>query len=391
MQEAGKINAPFVDLAPFAVSAAGLELAFFPAGPDRLARLLRMVEEAETSLQLVFYIYEPDISGTLLRDALTRAALRGVDVTLILDGFGASADEEFLAPLIAAGGTYCRFQARWSRRYLIRNHQKIVVADGKLAMLGGFNIADPYFALPARSAWCDLAFTVEGPVVSRIVDWIGELAAWTALDRGQLRAIRGAVRRWDTGQGPVRLLIGGPTKGLSSWARAVGDDLIYGKRLDIVMAYFAPPRRLLRRIRRIARSGDVRLVLPSYSDNAATVGASRLLYRGLLRARARIFEFLPAKLHTKLIVLDNAVYLGSANFDMRSLYLNLEIVLRIEDAALADRMREYVTHHANAGAPITPEVHERQGGWFTRLRWLLCWFLVAVIDYSVSRKLNLGL
>ena len=391
MEEQGDQSAAFRDPAPFALDAQGHALAFYPGGADRLDRLLAMIAGATESLQLCFYIYECDAAGAQVRDALAAAAARGVKVCLILDGFGATADDAFLAPLIAAGGRCLRFQPRWSRRYLIRNHQKIVIADGRSAMLGGFIVADAYFAPPQDNGWNDLAFTVEGPVVASIIAWFAQLEHWTALDKGQFRAVRRGVRAWDAGRGPVRLLIGGPTRGLSSWARAVGEDLIYGKRLDIVMAYFAPPRRLRRRIRRIALLGETRLLLAGKSDNGATIGASRLLYRSLLKARARIWEFAPCKLHTKLIVLDNAVYLGSANFDMRSLYLNLEIVLRIEDATLAERLRAYVSHHIAASHPITPAVHKAQGGLFNRLRWSLSWLLVAVVDYTVSRRLNLGL
>ena len=89
-------------------------------------------------------------------------------------------------------------------------------------------------------------------------------------------------------------------------------------------------------------------------------------------------------------MLDDAVYLGSANFDMRSLYINLEIVLRIEDAALAERLREYFEHHLPAAEEITPEIHAARATWCNRLRWRLSWFLVAVVDYTVSRRLNLG-
>ena len=258
-------------------------------------------------------------------------------------------------------------------------------------MLGGFNVEDSYFAPPGEDGWNDLAFTVEGPVVARIGAWFDELQDWAGDPKAQFRAITRKVRRWDCGKGPVQLLIGGPTRGLSGWAREVGRDLVEGDRLDMIMAYFSPPRRLQKRIRGIARSGETRLLFPARSDNGATIGASRALYSRLLRSGARIWEFQPCKLHTKLIVLDDAAYLGSANFDMRSLYLNLEIVLRIEDAALAARLREYIAHQLSAAEEITPALHASRATWLNRLRWRLSWFLVAVVDYTVSRRLNLGL
>lgn len=379
------------DPEPFHAKVEGLELGFYPAGPDRLARLLEMIGEARESLKLAFYIFARDETGRAVRDALADAAKRGVDVTVIVDGFGAEADEEFFAPVMKEGGVFLSFLAKWSRRYLVRNHQKIVVADGTCAMLGGFNIENAYFELPEQDGWNDLAVTLKGEIVGRAQDWFDELEDWAENAHSQFRAIRKSVREWDSGEGKARLLIGGPTKGLSSWARIISRDLMYGEQLDMMMAYFSPPRRLRRRIRDIARKGQTRLVMAGKSDNGATIGASRLLYRGLLKSGARIWEFQPCKLHTKLIVLDDAVYLGSANFDMRSLYLNLEIVLRVEDKALADQMRSFVAQHFDASQEITREVHKQQAGFFNRMRWTVSWFLVSVLDYTVSRKLNLGL
>jgi len=83
-------------------------------------------------------------------------------------------------------------------------------------------------------------------------------------------------------------------------------------------------------------------------------------------------------------------YIGSANFDMRSLYLNLEVMLRIKDQGFADRMREYIAHHRNHSEPITLEWHRKKAGVINRVRWVMSWFLVAVLDYTVTRRLNLG-
>jgi len=391
MAESEAAPARFCDPAPFSVEAQGHLLSFQPSGPDRLAALLALVDGARERLKVAFYIFATDESAARVRDALAAAARRGVEVRVILDGFGATADERFFAPMIEAGGHFCRFIPKWTRRYLIRNHQKVVVADGRVAMLGGFNVENAYFALPGEDGWNDLGFTVEGPVVERVEAWFDQLEHWVDNPRAQFRTIRRKVKRWKSGSAPVQLLIGGPSTGLSSWARSVTHDLFHGKRLDMTMAYFSPTLGLLKSIRKIARRGETRLLLPARSDNGATIGAARALYAKLLGAGARIWEFQPCRLHSKLIVLDDACYLGSANFDMRSLYLNLEIVLRIEDAGLAARLREYFGHHLAASQEITPEIHASWATPLNRLRWRLSWFLVAVVDYTVSRKLNLGL
>ncbi len=105
----------------------------------------------------------------------------------------------------------------------------------------------------------------------------------------------------------------------------------------------------------------------------------------------KIYEFEPCKLHAKLIVVDDATYIGSANFDMRSLYINLELMLRIEDKALAARMRKFIDHHVPHSIEVTPALHRRRRTWLHRLQWTLSWFLVTVADYSVVRRLNAGL
>lgn len=395
-QQTGGAIVPYRDPPPFTVIAQGQELTFQGAGQDRLAALLELLDRARTAIDMCFYIFAEDDCGVAVRDALVAAAQRGVAVRLMIDGFGSNATgKAFFDPLCSAGGQFCCFSARPSVRYLIRNHQKMVIVDAgsdrACAMIGGFNVEKDYFAPPESNGWNDLGVVLRGPAVAELARWYEGLHGWTADPKARWRAMRRLVREWNPGTGPVQWLMGGPTRGLSPWARAVSDDLREGSKLDMVMAYFSPALRLLGRIGRIARLGETRLLLAAKSDNGATIGASRLLYGKLLKRGAAIWEFSPCKLHTKLIVLDDAVYVGSANFDMRSLYINLELMLRIEDRALADRMREYVSQHLPASQRITRELHKHRRTPLNRIRWTLSWFLVAVVDYTVSRRLNLGL
>ena len=158
----------------------------------------------------------------------------------------------------------------------------------------------------------------------------------------------------------------------------------------MIAAYFAPSPAMLRRIDNLGVTGAARIVTASKTDNSATVGAARFTYAGLLRKGVRVFEYAPSWLHTKLYVIDDATYIGSANFDVRSLFLNLEIMLRIDDAAFAARMRAYIDGEV---AHSVEQRLEDYSGWRTigaRLRYALCYFMVAVADYNVSRRLNFG-
>lgn len=366
-------------------------MTFYPAGRDRLDALIELIDGAQSSFCAFYYMFVEDDVGEQVRDALVRAAERGVEVTFLVDSFGASAEDSYFEPLQMAGGRFARFMAKWSRRYLIRNHQKLAIADGKVAMIGGFNIEHGYFAGPEENGWHDMGLRIEGSAVDQLLAWFDELEDWVSHPNAQFRSILRKVRSWEPGTGPVQLLIGGPTRGLSSWARRVQQDLRRGEQLDMVMAYFSPPMKVVRRIGEIAERGRARLVMAAKSDNGATIGATRSLYHYLLIKGAQIWEFRPCKLHMKIVVLDDAVYLGSANFDMRSLYVNLELMLRIEDRALADRMREFIAQHEPGSKEITLEAHKKKSTLWNRLRWNLSWFLVAVVDYNVARRLNLGL
>ena len=389
MAESDAPGEDYCDPPPFSCEAQGLSLTFYPGGRDRFDALLGLIDRAQTCLKLAFYIFATDESGTAVRDALVAAAKRGVDVRVIVDGFGASAGPAFFAPLVEAGGHFCAFAPRPLHGYLIRNHQKLVVADSRVAMLGGFNVENPYFARRGAEAWSDLGFTVEGPVIERVEGWFDQLEDWASRANAQFRAIRRKVIEWDSGSGPVRLLIGGPTGRLSGWARCVSEDLVECDRLDMAMAYFSPSPRLSKRIRRIGRKGQARLLLPAKSDHGATIRAARAYYSRLLRAGVRIWEFEACRLHTKLIVLDDDVYLGSANFDARSLYINLEIVLYFEDAGLAQRLRQFVDELLPAAREITPEIHARRATFWNRMRWRLALLFVVAVDYSVNRRFNL--
>ena len=129
---------------------------------------------------------------------------------------------------------------------------------------------------------------------------------------------------------------------------------------------------------------------PAKLDHQFVVGAARFLYGPLLKRRVEIYEYQATKLHTKLIVLDDAVHIGSANFDMRSLYLNLEMMLRIDDPAFATMMRRFVEGEIANSKRILPEEHKKSMTLWNRIKWALGYFLVATADYNVSKRLNFG-
>ncbi|HLL29386.1 MAG TPA: phosphatidylserine/phosphatidylglycerophosphate/cardiolipin synthase family protein [Allosphingosinicella sp.] len=371
------------------IEVAGNRLTLLADGPERLAALLDLIETAGESLRFLYYMFMDDASGTRIRDALIAAAARGVRVSLLVDGFGSTTNREFFRPLQEAGVAFCQFSPKFGRRYLLRNHQKLALADGERVIIGGFNISDEYFGTIESGAWRDIGLQVEGHSVAYLTRYFDSLFRWTQAPDGRVRDVRRLLQQSSATQGKLHWLFGGPSRRLSPWARAVRRDMRSARRLDLIAAYFAPSLGMLRRLSGISRRGGrVRIVTAARSDNNATIAAARNTYWWLLRRGVHIFEYLPTKLHTKLFVVGDVVHIGSANFDMRSLFLNLEMMLRIDDAAFAAAMRRFVDSEVANSEPITMEGHRRNRTLLNRLRWAIGYFIVAIADYRIAKRLN---
>jgi cardiolipin synthase len=379
---------PYRDPDPFTVDAAGHSFTFYPHGADRLAALIDLIGAAQASLNVFYYLFDSDASGTAVRDALVAAARRGVAVHLIVDDFGNDAGAEFFEPLQQAGGRFAIFSPKWGSRYLVRNHQKFAIADEARVMTGGANVSDHYFAPPDDNGWCDLSVIIKGAVVAQFTRWFGLLAQWVDSEAAgrvsRLRRLRDIVKDWDGGSGPVRLLVGGPLVRRGHWAWVFRQDLVRAKRLDTVSAYFSPPRSFRRQMVQVAKRGDVRMVMAGKSDISAAIDMARLLYKPFLGAGATIFEFGQCKLHMKLMVVDDASYVGSANLDKRSFRINVELMVRVDDAGLAAELRKLIDHLEAGSAPITRAWYAEHNTFLNRLRWQVAYWL-NLADYRISK------
>jgi cardiolipin synthase A/B len=388
-------HVPMADAAPsepdLSLLVDGNCLTLLPEGPARLSALLGLIDGAKASLRLLYYMYRDDRSGQLVYAAMERALDRGVTVALLIDGFGAYTADQYFTPLVDKGLTYCRFHPTWGRRYLIRCHQKLALADEERVLIGGFNIEDDYFAQASEpGVWRDLGLLVEGPAAGRLVPYYDELIGWALAKGARIRALNRIIHRYSENHGILQWTFGGPTRGLSPWATATSRDLLSSKDVEMIAAYFAPTWAMLRRIGRVGQRGRARIITAAKSDNHATIAAARYTYKNLLRRGVEIFEYQPTKLHTKLVVLDDIVHIGSSNFDIRSLYLNLEMMLRVDDPDFAMLLRGYFEQELAASLPITPALHRKRSGLWTRFIQAISFFLVTTADYTLTRRLNLG-
>ena len=372
---------------------AGHDLHVVHLPQDRLGAVLALIARAKKSIQMFFYMFGDDATGLEVRDALLAAANNGVHVQLIIDSFGSgNVSDRFFDVLVEAGGCYHCFSKAKGLGYIIRNHQKILIADSAHALVGGFNITDGYFGRAGDNSWEDLGIIVSGAQAQKLSDYFEDLAR--AYNNGKVRysSIRNIIRQWRPGIGQIQWLLGGPTNRISPWAITFKRSLEAGKRFDIVSAYFSPSQTILRRIAKAAKHNKgSRLVVAGKTDNNATIAAARLLYRYLMRRKTRIFEFQSRPLHMKLMVIDDTVYIGSANLDVRSMFINLEIMVRIKDAGLALHLRKLIDEMITQSEEQTRILLKARDSYWSRFKAALAYFLVNSVDYTIGRRITFGL
>ena len=386
---AGKPKSAKTAMDRIVATVGGTRLEALESGEDRLTTILDLINRSRESLRIIFYIFANDEAGRTVRDALVAAAKRGVQVRLLLDGYGSSSiSREFFQPIADEGGDFCLFEPSYGRRYLVRNHQKLVIADEKKAIIGGANIETAYLTDTGEGHWRDLWFLIEGPAVKPASRYFDSLFLWTTTKGAKMRTLRRIVARHSQSEGVLQWKFSGPLSRRNRLPATLGRELTSARQFDLIAAYFSPPWSFLRRLGRIARRGKARVITAALSDNNATIAAARHTYSRLLRRGVEMFEYRAAKLHTKLAIVDDVTYAGSANVDFRSMFINMEIVLRIEDAGFAAAMRDYFERELRRCEHITPALHRRRATLWRRLKWTISYWLVTSMDYTVTRRLN---
>ena len=351
--------------------------------------MLAAIDAAQQSVALETYIFASGNLGERFREALVRARNRGVQVRVLIDALGSvGLADSFWTPLRQAGGQVRWFNPLALNRFGIRNHRKVLVCDGQVAFVGGYNISPEYEGDGVTCGWCDIGLKIEGPLVSQLAgtfDEMFELSEFQHKRFSQWRKIRFA-RHPQTGV-REQLLLSGPGRGLSPIKRALQRDLAQARDVQIIVAYFLPTWRIRRSLTRVVRGGGrVQLILAGKSDVALSQLAGQSLYRRLLRAGLEINEYDPQILHAKLIIIDGIVYVGSANLDQRSLNINYELMIRFEHPELAAQAREVFQNNLKHCRRLTREQWRRSRSLWRRIKQHWAYFLLARVDPYIARR-----
>ena len=315
------------------------------------------IRGAERSVWAEYYIVEDDETGRAFLADLTERARAGCDVRLLYDAVGSSGiPEESLEALRAAGGKTEAFlplnplRKRWSAH--LRNHRKLLVVDERIGFTGGMNVGDEYaggsWIAPGSGRgrrnrpWHDAHLRIEGPAVFDLATVFAEDWTFASGERLVPSSIPLPVR----GGSVVAVLPSGPDQDANANAHVYFAALSGAlERCWLTTPYFVPDEPTVRALCNAAYRGiDVRVLVPAESDVPVAQAAGRFFYGPLLRSGVRIFEYLPAVLHAKTVVVDGSwALVGSANLDFRSFSLNFELGALVFDRAFATLLEERFT------------------------------------------------
>jgi cardiolipin synthase len=349
--------------------------------------MLAAIEAATTSVRLEMYIFQPSPTAEQFRRALVAACRRGVKTRVLADGLGSfSLPDSFWTEFREVGGEFRWFNPISLRSMAIRDHRKIMVCDEALAFVGGFNIASVYQGDGVQSGWRDLGLAIRGPLVPGLVEAFDEMFECSEFKHKPFSRLRASHRQKTLQTPDARLLLGAPGRN-NAIKRSLRLDLRDSRDVQIICAYFLPPWRMRRDLTRVARRGGrVTLILPMKTDVPLTRLAAQSFYRRLLIAGVEIYEYEPQILHAKLFLLDGIVYVGSANFDLRSLNINYEVSVRLSNPALAAEAREMFNHDLALCRKIEYESWRKTRTLWERIKGRVAYWILARIDPYIALR-----
>ena len=324
---------------------------------------LAAIRAAKRTINLEAYIFAKGELTQRFVDALSERARAGVQVNMIIDGIGAwSLSKDYLKPVTDAGGeVFWYHPLRWNTwpRINNRTHRELLVIDGTVGFIGGAGFADHWYKGDEKDPrWRDTMVRVEGGAVTGLQAVFAE--NWLE-SSGEILVGLDYFPFPQVPAGTTSMVVGSaPTTGRSTTARVLFQMLIASakKSIHVTTPYFLPDNSARAElVKAVKRGVDVRIVAPGHhNDHLLTRRSSRRLYGDLLEAGAKIYEYQPAMIHTKSMIVDGMWgVVGSTNFDSRSFAINDEVNLAVFDSTFAQRLESDFDNDVKQSKEITFE------------------------------------
>ncbi|MEM7201956.1 MAG: cardiolipin synthase [Planctomycetota bacterium] len=342
---------------------AGNRVGILTDGDETYPAMLDAIGAAQQSVTFATYIFEAGPVGQSIAAALGRAVARGVEVRVLIDDAGLTYSRPRATRLLEEHGVpHARFNPSWgplpSPGFNMRNHRKICVVDGVVGFTGGLNVrqrhilADPRGGAPTR----DLHFRIEGPIVRMLQEVFAEDWAFTTGER--LGGARWFPALQARGGVLARAIAAGPDEDFDKLRLTLLSAIGVAQRsIRVVTPYFLPNADLMTAFDAAALRGiEVDLLVPERSNVPVFGWAMRALFESFTEHGCRVW-LVPAPFdHAKLVLIDDTwAFIGSSNWDARSLRLNFEFSLECYDADLAAQIAAVIDARQASARQVTRE------------------------------------
>ncbi len=329
-------------------------------GDEAYPEMLRAIDDAKQTISLATYIFDNDSVGKQFVEALHRAAVRGVDVRVLIDDVGAHYTFPTVVRQLRRSGVHVglflpKLVPGYSPYADLCNHRKILVVDGRVGFSGGMNIrAGHMLTSGSRHPVQDLHFRIEGPVVSHLQETFVD--DWVFTTREPLHRQRWFPKLEAVGTIVARGVTSGPDDDFEKlWMSLIGALGCANVSVRIMTPYFLPDSALIAALNTAAMRGvRVDIILPEQNNLRTVKWASTALLPQVLEHGCRVWLTAPPFDHTKLVLIDGVwTLLGSANWDPRSLRLNFELDVECYDLDLARTLDELIRHKLEKARQVT--------------------------------------
>lgn len=324
------------------------QIRIFDEGSKKFETLIEDILNAKDHIHIQYYIFKLDNLGRRIYTALKKKAKQGVKVRVLYDEMGSrNLKKRNFKELFELGGEvevfFPSILPLFNPRLNFRNHRKIVIIDGRIGYIGGFNVGDEYLGLNKRFGyWRDTHIRIEGssvhPLQTRfLLDW--NQASDNNIDYSD-RYFPAIPKKGDVA---MQIVSSGPDADWPTIKNGYLKLLMSAKRyIYIQTPYFIPDYSFLNAIEIAALSGiDVRIMIPNKPDHMFVYWATYSYVGQLLKAGAKVYIYEKGFIHAKTIVIDDeASTVGTANIDVRSFSLNFEVNAFIYDEVISHELAE---------------------------------------------------
>lgn len=320
-------------------------------GKEYFDLLVELIERAEDCIHLQVYIFDDDVTGFRIADALKAAVQRKVQVYLLADGYASQVmSQKFIDDLRASGIHFRFFETIFRSKYFYfgrRLHHKVFVSDSRYSLVGGLNISDRYNDMPEQPAWLDFAIYAEGEISKQLCvlcwkTWKG-FPTRMGLTPCELKEIKFEFPEIEKSM--VRIRRNDWVRRKNQISQTYIEMLKTAKtEITILCSYFLPGRVIRKNIlMALDRGVRIKVVLAGLSDVKLAKYAERYIYDWMLRHHIKIYEFQRTILHGKVAVCDNKwMTLGSYNVNNISAYASIELNLDVQNADFAQKTDEAI-------------------------------------------------